>query len=421
MGGKEITSVAIIGGGPGGLGTAIALSQLPFLRVTLYEKNPEPREAGAGLSLSSNAWKVLDLLGASDMVKGGSKSNTHQRNAYTGKVLSITQNPENSAAHHRGAIRARRTRLQSALLAKVPDGVIQYSKKLVSLEDLPGHGVRLLFQDRTDVVADIVVGADGIHSIVRRHLFPDHQLSFTGNTAFRVLVPRSRLSHIPDITPTTSWWWGEAGHVYLSDVDDETETENPLFEITVRSYREPEIPGETVYWGIPATNAKVASRVKAFDQRIRDAVSTVAEGEWREFATFAGPRLEKISGWDKVVLIGDASHPLSGAFGSGATFAMEDGWILARALERTRFTSHLARDALKIFESIRSPYYNKMYQHLDESKSRTQKFQAETEDFDAILQYKVDSFLYGDKDFIYKNDIKKVWEDFCVTEQTKEE
>ncbi|OGE50474.1 hypothetical protein PENARI_c017G03684 [Penicillium arizonense] len=397
MGGKEITSVAIIGGGPGGLGTAVALSQLPFLRVTLYEKNPEPREAGAGLSLSSNAWKVLDLLGASDMVKGGSKSNTHQRNAYTGKVLSIMQNPENSAADHRGAIRARRTRLQSALLAKVPDGVIQYSKKLVSLEDVPGHG------------------------IVRRHLFPDHQLSFTGNTAFRVLVPRSRLSHIPDITPTTSWWWGEAGHVYLSDVDDETETENALFEITVRSYREPEIPGETVSWGIPATNAKVASRVKTFDQRIRDAVSMVAEGEWREFATFAGPRLEKITGWDKIVLIGDASHPLSGAFGSGATFAMEDGWILARALERTRFTSHHARDALKIFESIRSPYYNKMYQNLDESKSRTQKFQAENEDFDAILQYKIDSFLYGDKDFIYKNDIKKVWEEFCVTEQTKEE
>lgn len=90
---------------------------------------------------------------------------TTTRNAYTGKVLSITQNPENSSAHHRGAIRARRTRLQSALLAKVPDGVIQYSKKLVSLEDLPGHGVRLLFQDRTDVVEDIVVGADGIHSV----------------------------------------------------------------------------------------------------------------------------------------------------------------------------------------------------------------------------------------------------------------
>lgn len=79
MVGQTLTSVAIIGGGPGGLGTAIALSELSFLEVILYEKHPESREAGAGISLSSNAWRVLDLLGASDGVKGGSKSNTHQR------------------------------------------------------------------------------------------------------------------------------------------------------------------------------------------------------------------------------------------------------------------------------------------------------------------------------------------------------
>jgi salicylate hydroxylase len=97
---------------------------------------------------------------------------------------------------------------------------------------------------------------------VRRTLFSEHKLRFTGNSAFRVLVPKSRLAHIPDITSTTAWWWGEAGHVYLSDVDDEGETDDPLFEITVRSYRESEIPGKTVVWGIPATNEKVASRVE---------------------------------------------------------------------------------------------------------------------------------------------------------------
>lgn len=75
----SLPSVAIIGGGPGGLGAAIVLSQLPFLQVALFEKNPEPREAGAGISLSTNAWRVLDLLGASAGVKGGSKRNTYQR------------------------------------------------------------------------------------------------------------------------------------------------------------------------------------------------------------------------------------------------------------------------------------------------------------------------------------------------------
>jgi salicylate hydroxylase len=90
---------------------------------------------------------------------------TYERNAYTGKVLSVVQNPENSEAHHRGAIRARRTRLQSALLAKVPEGIIKYGKKLVFLEDLPGHGVRLVFEDDSEVIPDIVVGADGLHSV----------------------------------------------------------------------------------------------------------------------------------------------------------------------------------------------------------------------------------------------------------------
>ena len=90
---------------------------------------------------------------------------TKERNAYTGKLLSIVEHPENSDAHHRGAIRARRTRLQSALLAKVPEGVIQYSKKLVLLENMPGRGVRLVFEDLTEVIADIVVGADGLHSV----------------------------------------------------------------------------------------------------------------------------------------------------------------------------------------------------------------------------------------------------------------
>lgn len=84
--------------------------------------------------------------------------------------MSITQHPENSDADTRGAIRARRTRLQSALLERVPEGLIQFNKKLVSLEDIPGAGVRLIFDDQTDAHADLVVGADGIHSV--RHALP---------------------------------------------------------------------------------------------------------------------------------------------------------------------------------------------------------------------------------------------------------
>jgi salicylate hydroxylase len=73
------TTVAIIGGGPAGLASAIALSKLPYLSVKLFERNPEPREVGAGISISYNAWKVLNLLGAADGVKGSSKADTRHR------------------------------------------------------------------------------------------------------------------------------------------------------------------------------------------------------------------------------------------------------------------------------------------------------------------------------------------------------
>ncbi|EFX02212.1 FAD-binding monooxygenase [Grosmannia clavigera kw1407] len=416
---KKNIDVAIIGGGPGGLATAITLSELPFMSVTLYEQNPEPREAGAGISLSTNAWRVLDLLGAGNRVKGGSKQDTHQRNAYTGSILSITRHPEHSDADNRGAIRARRTRLQSALLSRVPDDVICFNKKVVAIEDVQTGGVRLLFQDETEATADIVVGADGIKSIVRRAVFPDHQLHFTGNVAWRTLVPRTALAHLPDVTHATAWWWGEDGHVYFSDVDDESETDNPYFEITVRSYHEPEIQGQTVVWSIPATNERVRSRCTKFDKRVRDAIGTVPEGQWREFAGFAGPRLDAIVGWDKVVLIGDASHPLSGAFGSGATFAMEDAWILARALERTQQSPSQVRDALAIFDAIRSPYYARMYEHLDDAGVKIKKSKAEAKDFDEALRAKINYFLLGDKDFIYKNDIARIWSDYVAAQQSR--
>jgi len=65
-----ILRVAIVGGGPGGLSSAIALSKLPNVEVTIYEQARELREIGAGIQIGFNCWKVLELLGAADAVKG---------------------------------------------------------------------------------------------------------------------------------------------------------------------------------------------------------------------------------------------------------------------------------------------------------------------------------------------------------------
>lgn len=108
-----------------------------------------------------------------------------------------------------------------------------------------------------------------------------------------------------------------------------------------------------------------------------------------------------------------------GAFGSGATFAMEDGWILARALEFTQSLSLPVGDALEIFNTIRAPYYAKMYEHLDGSEERLRKFRQKSISFDEVLRAKIKYFLYGDKDFIYKNDIQKVWEEYRASREKR--
>jgi len=156
--------IAIIGGGPGGLGTAIALSSLPYIHVTLYERATILKEFGAGIRIGFNCWRVLELLGAAEGVKGHLKIEVLHRNGLTGDVLKVQRRGEEEDRY--GPSRVRRTRLQSALREKVPEGVIRLGKKLVQLEDLGEEGgVRLFFHDGTEDVADLVVGGDGIRSV----------------------------------------------------------------------------------------------------------------------------------------------------------------------------------------------------------------------------------------------------------------
>jgi len=114
---------------------------------------------------------------------------------------------------------------------------------------------------------------------------------------------------------STTWWHGPTGHFYGSYVDDPTESpiDGPQFEIAARYVEDPsKATGKKFSWGVPATNERVLSHFTQFDGRVRKALEQVEEGHWKEFSAFAGPRLEKLVAWDKIVLIGDASHPLSG-------------------------------------------------------------------------------------------------------------
>lgn len=142
---------------------------------------------------------------------------------------------------------------------------------------------------------------------------------------------------------------------------------------------------------------------------MRAALRRVPAGGWREFAAFEGPELANLTNWSsKVVLVGDSSHALSGAFGSGSAFAMEDGWILAQSLQASR--NNLPQ-ALARFNELRLPYYSKMYAHLAsvaEQRERSLKKLARPSADDRVRNKVIDS---GGKSmqWIYGNDIGQVW------------
>jgi len=307
------------------------------------------------------------------------------------------------------SIRTERTHLQAALVKHVRPEVIRYGKKLERTEDLGEAGVRLYFVDGSSETADLVVGADGICSVVRDGAWPTYPLKFTGTTIWRALLPRDELKTLDPRFDITGWWHLPTSHVWFSPVA------KGLSEIAAREYQDPEIHSASKStWGVPVTNEYVESHFTEYLPQIQAAIKAIPSGTWREFAAFAGPELSHLTAWNnKIVLVGDASHALSGAFGSGAGFAMEDGWILAQSL--ALFGNDLSK-ALPLFNEIRLPYYAKMYAHLEEQKQkRTENLEnIETPTEEDRVRNKVIGPGGKDMSWIYQNDIGKVWEKALV-------
>ncbi|KAF2667374.1 FAD/NAD(P)-binding domain-containing protein [Microthyrium microscopicum] len=400
--------VAVVGGGPGGLATVIALSKVPNIEVVLYEKDKILREVGAGINIDQNTWNVLELLGVAQSLTTGHPTTTVLN--FDGRNGEELSRRELNETGKRTRIRTQRTELQSALLQHVKPNFIHYGKKLSALHDLGSSGIRLDFTDGSSSTADLVVGADGIRSVVRDAPWPTYPLKYTGTTIWRALLSRDELRSLDPRFDITGWWHLPTSHVYFSPVSE------GLSEIAAREHQDPEIHAASKsIWGVPVTNESVESHFSGYLPQVQEALRRIPDGAWREFAAFAGPELSSLTAWDdKIALVGDASHALSGAFGSGAGFAMEDGWVLAQSL--AYFGNDLGK-ALPLFNKIRLPYYARMYAHLAEmSFKRAEKLRdlGTPSDGDKI-KAKVIGDGGKDMKWMYENNIGKVWEETIRT------
>ncbi|KAF7554124.1 hypothetical protein G7Z17_g3139 [Cylindrodendrum hubeiense] len=330
--------VAIIGGGPGGLGAAIAFAKLPFVDWTLYEKKSEISETGGGISLQQHTWRLLEWNGAAKNIK----------------PEDFFRSPEGLGGQQRRAL------LQAALLKEVDQSRVQVSKKLVQVEKLPSGKVEIKFEDGHTDQVDLLVGADGIRSFVRSFTFPEHKIKYNGQSAYRTIIHRPTAEAIEGIPQASTFWQNLGGlYVFTSPLGGDD------FEVTARISR-PSEGQDHVSWGRSFDFSTLAPEYDGFVEPVRKVVAlAAAQGGTEEFALFSGPRLESVIALDSVALIGDASHPLSGAFGAGAGFALEDVYALVKTIEWAWKGGRGLPAALKLYDRIRSPHYKDLYGVLD--------------------------------------------------------
>ncbi|ERS98318.1 hypothetical protein HMPREF1624_05102 [Sporothrix schenckii ATCC 58251] len=409
--------VAVIGGGPAGLGVAIELGRLPFVDWHLYEKKNVISEYSSGLTIQRNTWRMLEHLGAakhlrtSDIFRPANGHITQHRDGRTGDLVlaAETKGTTTTAPHHQPC-RAHRALLQQALLKEVDQSRVRVGHKLVRIEELPSHRILLSFDNGWTDEVDLLIGADGLRSPVRDFAFPDHRIAYTGATAYRSLVRTSDALDVNGMLPEVIFWHGtNSKWVYTCPLGGDT------FEITCRIIEGKDPEGDDqryrASWGREASVAEFVAKYAEFCAPVQQLLQLVTNVQQYDF--FAGPRLETVVARSSVALVGDASHPLSGAFGAGAGFALEDAFTLAGALAWAfgaggpsgRDTRAKLGVALSLYDRVRSAHYADLYRILDGYGKAEQIVAAQNLPPNGEIRARIDSVWNPKNNWIYHYEV----------------
>jgi 2-polyprenyl-6-methoxyphenol hydroxylase-like FAD-dependent oxidoreductase len=330
--------VLIAGAGIGGLTSAIALDQAGC-DVQVCERADELRPTGAGLHLWSNATRVLDGLGlGGELRRGASLMERAEFRRWQGDLLASWPVGDHGRELDAPSLQISRQELHRVLCARVRPGVLQLGRTLERFT-AGDEGVVADFTDGTREAADVLIGADGIRSVVRAQLLGDGPPREAGYTVWRGVVDGGA-SLVPTGSFCSLWGRGERfvfydlghGALYWMSVSTATEAAGDVRDALLRRHRGWMAPIEEM---IAATPRDAIHRTVIIDRP-------------------PAPRW----GEGRVTLLGDAAHPMTFNVGQGACQAIEDAAVLARVLAAGSDTAR----ALREYEALR--------------RERTAKFQA---------------------------------------------
>lgn len=360
--------IAISGAGIAGLAAAISLRRLPGVAVELYEQAAAFREIGASIGLGPNGLRTLEKLGVHNALREGvcvrQKGRHHQvyRHWRTGEILDYDTHRAVTDPLHATA-RFHRAHLHAALLEHVPLDMIHLGKKTTRVNTSTSDaGVVLHFADGTTATADLLIGADGLHSNVRKWFVPKHNLRWTGWVAMRSTFDASLLDGVdfPDdaahwVAPHRSFFHGRLGHGQFTTVGG----------FTV----DPANPPETyknVHWNDEGSLQRLKDLYRGWHPTVLALLDKTPYT--RLYPNMAGDPLDTwVYGSGRVALIGDAAHTHGGAFAAGGSLAIDDAYALLLALQHvwpqqpgSRPTPAQIYHALYLFEATRRPHVAKV-------------------------------------------------------------
>jgi 6-hydroxynicotinate 3-monooxygenase len=335
-------NVAIVGAGIGGMAAAACLRRVG-INVTIYEQARQFARVGAGIQQSPNAVRVLRRLGLEARLRdlAFQPAAALNRQSDTGELLwertmGAVQEERYGAPYlvlHRGDLHA-------VLASAVPDEVVRLGCKLVGLSQ-NAQGVRLDFADGSHAEADAVIGADGVHSVVRETLFGAERPEFTGRVAYRTVFPAALLNG--EVIDDQAKFWGPDRHIVIYYVNPQR---SELYFVT--STPEPDFSQES--WSTTGDMGTLREAYREFHPNVR-AVLAAAPSAHKWALVVRDPLPHWTDG--AVALLGDACHPMTPYMAQGAGTSIEDAAVLSRCLEG------VARDgvaaALRRYEATRKP------------------------------------------------------------------
>jgi salicylate hydroxylase len=315
--------IGIVGAGIGGLVAALALARRGF-DVEVYEQTRTLKEVGAGLQISANGTRVFAELGILERIltmafQPHGKEVRLWNSGKTWKLFDLgVQSVERYGfpyvTVHRGDLH---TVLADALRAIRPQA-IHLDHHFRSIEQ-DGAAVTLSFDNQPSVSCDVAIGADGVHSTMRKVLFGAGDASFTGIVAWRGLIPMERLPERLR-NPIGTNWIGPGGHVIHYPI------RATLMNFTsVVENRDWVIES----WSQPGTVEDYLADYPGWHPDVHDYIRNIEQPfRWALFSR------QPMQQWSKgrVTLLGDACHPALPFLAQGACMAIEDGLVLARAL-----------------------------------------------------------------------------------------